>query len=353
MFAFVCCFLLSACMPARYNVETQKPQEIITPRESQESQESQEITQSQESQGTIIVLNPPKPLKVKVPPLVLLFDSHESEQYDLTMRVFKEQLTQYLPQAEYMYHTADNTAKFNAYQFVSPKTKSPPAIIISLGATATKIAQAVFSDTPILATMMISEGNMLHPKENNSVIILQIPVEIQLQWIKKLLPNARRIGILYDPALNRTWMGEALKAAQRESIEIIAYEINSPKQLQAGLSYMSNNADVLMAIPDQTVYSGKTAKEILLFSYRNHLPFIGLSSSWVKAGALYAIEIDYEDLGRQVAGLANRILTEGSTGKTNVFHAAGVNYSLNMKTKEYLQLKIDNDVINGASIVFE
>jgi len=146
---------------------------------------------------------------------------------------------------------------------------------------------------------------------------------------------------------------EAASRVKEENIEIIPFKLNSPKQLQEGLHYIRSNADVLLAIPDQTVYSRKTAKEILLFSYRNRIPFVGLSESWVKAGALYAIDIDYEELGRQIARLTNKILTEGSPGEKSVINPEGVIYWLNIRTSNYLRLEIDNDIRKGASIVFE
>ena len=336
---FAFCFLLSACIQAGH----------VTIDESIKHPEAEETEEAQEA---LIILAPAKPLKSHIPPLVLLLDTHESEQYELTTKAFKEHLANYLPEAEYMYHLTDSEATLKASQFLSPKTKSPPAIVVSLGTSATGIAQTVFPDTPILAIMTL-QGNMLPHNENSAAILLEVPIKVQLQWIKKFLPNARRVGILYDPAINTNWIEEAENIAQDQNLEIIPYKINSPKQLQEGLRYIKSNADILLAIPDKTVYTGITVKEIMLFGYRNRLPLVGLSDSWVNAGALYAIEVDYENLGIQTAGLAASILTAGFTGKRNIIYPEGVNYSLNMRTKNYLGLEIANDFIEGASKIFE
>jgi putative ABC transport system substrate-binding protein len=350
---FACSFLFSACTKTvHYSViqesrkVEQKQVETIKSQEPKEAKEAQSAIEPKELQEAH---EAPKP---KVPPLILLLRANESERCDLTIAAFKEHLTQYQPDAEYMYHLADSSAKLNASQFVSQKTKSPPAIVISFGAPAAEVARTAFPDTPGLAAMILQE-NMIPPKENSAAILLQVPMEVQLKWIQRFLPNVRRVGILYDPALNRNVIGEAASAAKGKNIEIIPFELNSPKQLQEGLHYIRSNADVLLAIPDQTVYSGKTAKEILLFSYRNRIPFVGLSESWVRAGALYAIDIDYEYLGRQIASLANKILTEGSPGEKSLFHPEGVIYWLNIRTRDYLRLEIANDIIKGASKVFE
>ena len=347
---FVCFFLLSACMKTgRYGDIQESVNVAETQAEAIKSQVDQKAPETIIPQERLEVQ---ETLEPKVPPLVLLLSTDESREYDLTVAAFKEHLTQYQPDAECIYHLADSETKLNISQLVSPKTKSSPAIIISLGPSAAEIAQAAFPDTPLLATMFLQK-NMVPHRKNSAAILLQVPMEVQLKWLKKFLPNARRVGILYGPALNRDWVGEATNAAQGKDIEIIPFEINSPKKLQEGLQYISRNADVLLAIPDQTVYSGKTAKEILLFSYRNRIPFVGLSESWVKAGALYAIDIDYGDMGRQIAGLANKILTDGSPGEKSVVQPEEVTYSLNIRTQNYLRLEIANDIIQGASIVFE
>jgi putative ABC transport system substrate-binding protein len=185
------------------------------------------------------------------------------------------------------------------------------------------------------------------------VLLVQFPVEDQLQWLQKFLPKVQRIGILYNPEQNSHWIKEAEQAALGKNIKIVPFEVTSAKQLKAGLKYINRNADVLLAIPDQTVYSGKTAKEVLLFSYRNRIPFVGLSTSWVKAGALYALGVDYRDLGRQAAGLAKNLF-EGKSRKNTLFsHPEKTIYTLNTKTMEHLRLEIDNDLINGSAKIFE
>jgi putative ABC transport system substrate-binding protein len=49
-------------------------------------------------------------------------------------------------------------------------------------------------------------------------------------------------------------------------------------------------------------------KALLLFSFRHKLPLIGLSEAWVQAGALYALDWDYRELGAFCGRLALRQL---------------------------------------------
>jgi putative ABC transport system substrate-binding protein len=226
-----------------------------------------------------------------------------------------------------------------------------PSAIFSLGTRAAESAQTVFPDDPLVAAMILKESSFKRIKDHTG-IPLQFSAETQLHWLKKFLPEAKRVGILYDPALNSDWVKEAENAAQKTGNEIIAFEVSTPKQLKSGLKHIGNNADVLLAIPDQTVYSGKTSKHVLLYTYRNRIPFVGLSAPWVKAGALYALGVDYRDLGRQAAELIKKNL-DGGAFENAISPPEKVTYTINSKIKDYLHLKISPDLIKGASRIFE
>jgi len=284
-------------------------------------------------------------------PFILELSTEESEPYVQARKGFEERLRQSFPNARFLYHHTVKGKKITASQVLSGTKEQRPAAIFSLGTSAAKYAQTVFPDYPLVAAM-IQKDSVFRRKTNHTGILLHFPIEVQLHWLSKFLPQAKRVGILYDPALNSDLVKEAENAAQKTGIEIIAFEVSTPKQLKSGLKHISKNADVLLAIPDQTVYSGKTSKQVLLFSYRNRIPFVGLSAPWVKAGALYALGVDYRDLGRQAAGLIKKNL-DGTPPETSIFHPEKVTYTVNNRIKDYLHLEINPDLINGASGVYE
>jgi putative ABC transport system substrate-binding protein len=133
-------------------------------------------------------------------------------------------------------------------------------------------------------------------------------LEQQLSWLRRLLPDARYIGVLYDPAQN-TELVDALAAALRGAdLNPVLAPVATPAMLPAALARLSSSADALLAVPDTTVYKRETVKALLLFSFRHKLPLIGLSETWVQAGALYALDWDYRELGAFCGRLALRQL---------------------------------------------
>ena len=284
-------------------------------------------------------------------PYILLLSAHDSEPYAQTVASFEEHFKQSLPGAEINYHLIGKDEEVNGSRFVAKTSKSDPDIIVALGSRAAQVAQQLFPDTQILSTMVLQD-NLLEKRINSNLLLVQFSAEVQLQWLHKFIPDVRRVGVLYDPDLNSHLIKEMQEAARKLDMEIVSFKVNSAKQLKSGLKYISRNADVLLAIPDQTVYSGKTAKNVLLFSYRNRIPFVGLSLSWVKAGALYSLGVDYHDLGRQAAETAKKLLTEKPRVKRSIYPDK-VLYSLNTRTMEHLRLKMTADLIKGSAQVFE
>jgi putative ABC transport system substrate-binding protein len=284
-------------------------------------------------------------------PLILVLSAEESDPYIQARKGFEGQLRQNFRDAKFLYHHIEKGAKINASQILSKTIGQRPSAIFSMGTSAAKYAQTEFPDYPLVAAMILKDS-VIKQKNNQTGILLQFSAETQLHWLKKFLPEAKRVGILYDPDLNSAWVKEAERAAQKTGIEVITFKVSTPKQLISGLKYINKNADVLLAIPDQTVYSGKTAKQVLVYTYRNRIPFVGLSASWVKAGALYALEVDYRDLGRQAAELIKKNLA-GTPPETSIFHPEKIAYSVNSKIIDYLRLEINPDLIKRASRVFD
>ncbi|MDD2760188.1 MAG: ABC transporter substrate binding protein, partial [Methylomonas sp.] len=111
--------------------------------------------------------------------------------------------------------------------------------------------------------------------------------------------------------------------------------------------------DALWTVDGTVAYNASAVRELLLYSFRNRVPLIGLSAQWVKAGALYALDWDYPDLGEQAAELATIILHEGRAPASllPVFPRT-VRPVLNGKTQEHMKLQIPERWLAEMAEVF-
>lgn len=225
-------------------------------------------------------------------------------------------------------------------------------IVFTLGSLATQAAVRQLKDTPIVAGLVLRTED-LEGSANATGVVLEFPVETELRWLQRLLPGQRNIGVLFHPAENQGRIDLAARVARDMGLSLHARRVESPKDLPGALESLSSRADVLWGVADQVVLNPQTVKPILLFSLHNRIPFVGLSATWVKAGAVYALDRDYGDIGRQCAEMTVRILQGAAPRSIAPVHPRKVVYSVNMKTARILKLDIQSGLLQGALAVVD
>jgi hypothetical protein len=119
------------------------------------------------------------------------------------------------------------------------------------------------------------------------------PLERQLNLIANILPQARRIGVLYGID-SEFLLRELAQYAEPMGLEIVPQlwdNINDSRPLQN----LFKNSDVLLGLDDPQLYNPKTVKNLLLSSYAQQLPLVGPNAGFVKAGSLASTYSDQTD----------------------------------------------------------
>lgn len=181
-------------------------------------------------------------------------------------------------------------------------------LIVTVGS---KAASAVIDRTalPILLTMLPSHlyralQERRPPSSQLSALFVDQPWTRHIELLFAALPGTHRIGVLYTPAANLD-LDELRKLAARHEAKLIARPVNDPEQLFGALEDTLNHSEVLLAVPDSDLYNSNNIRNILMTSYRHDIPLIGLSQSYVNAGALCAVYSTPEELGMQAGTMSH------------------------------------------------
>jgi putative tryptophan/tyrosine transport system substrate-binding protein len=247
------------------------------------------------------------------------------------------------------YGISGNAGK--ASEVIRDIKKRPPRLILTIGTLATQTALREADDIPIVAGL-VSNMDDLRKSKNATGVVLDFPYVEQFEWMHKLVPEIKIIGVLYNPKENQAKIDAAVQAAKKEGLTLLPKEVETPRALPDALESLARSVDLLWGINDQLVLSPKTAEAILLFSFRSGVPFVGLSSSWVKAGALYALDRDYKDLGAQCGELAIKVLQGTKPSTLAIVPPRKTLYSLNQKTADHMKLEFSPLIIKNAQQVF-
>jgi putative tryptophan/tyrosine transport system substrate-binding protein len=225
-------------------------------------------------------------------------------------------------------------------------------LLLTLGSLGTQAAVREVRDLPIIAGLVLNADD-LAKAPNATAVVLEFPVETELRYLQRLLPGQRNVGVLFNPSENQGRIDTATRVAATLGLTLFPRKVESPKDLPDALESLNKRADVLWGVADQIVLNPQTVRPILLFSLRNRIPFVGLSATWVKAGALYALDRDYRDIGRQCGELALKILQGTSPAALPPVPPRKVVYSVNLKTARLLKLDIGGQVLQAAQAVIE
>ncbi|MBX3122369.1 MAG: hypothetical protein KF854_04800 [Nitrospira sp.] len=230
--------------------------------------------------------------------------------------------------------------------------KNGARLVVTLGSAATQAAVREVGQVPILATMIVTADD-IKAASNATAVLLDFPLDLQMQWLHRIVPAANTVGVLFNPKENQTKVNHALRIAKENGLSLVTQAVDTPRALPDALENLSRHVDALWGISDSVVMTPQTAEPILLSTLRNKVPLAGLSASWVKAGALYALDRDYLDIGNQCGDIAGKILGGTSASSLAPIFPRKVTYSVNLKTAGAMNLELPQDVVRGATHIFQ
>jgi putative ABC transport system substrate-binding protein len=225
------------------------------------------------------------------------------------------------------------------------------AVLLTLGTAATQRARQDITTVPIVAGLVLS-ADEFKGAPNMSGVTLDFPVALQLDWLRRFLPTAKTIGVIYNPRENQQRIEAARRVAHELGLKLESQQVSDTRELPTALETLARKIDVLWGVVDELVLTPQTAKHILLFSFQNRIPFVGLSTAWVKAGAVYALDWDYTDLGMQCGEMALKVLQGTAINTLPPVIPRKVVYALNQKTARHMKIEIAETLVHGAREVF-
>jgi putative tryptophan/tyrosine transport system substrate-binding protein len=228
--------------------------------------------------------------------------------------------------------------------------QNKPSVIFAVGSDANDLAQQHSAGIPVISTLVLTE--QAFKAGSSTGVSLTYPLATQIQWLKTFLPEQTRVAVLFNVVENAKTVQALKKVLEHAGLALTAIPVETPRQLPDALEQLANNVDVVLAIPDEIALSPKTAKEVLLASFRNRVPLVGLSENWVKSGALYALSWDYDDLGRQCAQQAQKLLNGQAIKAIAPETPRKITYVINMKIAEHMNLDISASLLQKAKVTF-
>jgi len=234
---------------------------------------------------------------------------------------------------------------------------SRPDLIVTIGSKATELVSQSIKDIPIVFSAVLNPvvsgfvSTAKTPEGNLTGASLDVPLGIQLEKFKLIVPHLRSVGVLYTSE-TELLIREARSISEDLGIKLVAISVQSEKEIPAVLERLRNEVDGIWAVADPLIFTPQSTQFILLFSLRNGLPLMGLTPSFVQAGALFTLAPDYKDVGRQAGEMALDIISGKDPKEVSISVPRLIYLYLNLKTATQINLKVSPDLVQVAKEVF-
>lgn len=296
------------------------------------------------------------PLKVGITQIV------EHPSLDAARQGFIERMAElgYAEGADVTYDIQSAQGDLATAQTIARKFQSDGVDLILAIATPTAQAAAhIIKDIPILITAVTDPvtadlvESIARPGTNVTGTSDLTPVKAQLELLKEILPNATRVGVVYNAGeVNSVVQVDiAREAAAQLGLTLVeATAGNSSEVLQAAQS-LQGRVDAIYVPTDNTVVSA--LESVVLVAERAKLPLIAGEADSVAKGALATIGIDYKQLGRQTADIAYRVLQGEDPAEISVEYLEEQNVVVNLGAAQRMGVTIPESVLAKAVEVIE
>ena len=176
-------------------------------------------------------------------------------------------------------------------------------------ANTTQTTPVIFSAVtdPVSAKLVESRehpgGNVTGTSDQSSDAI-----STQINLIKKVLPKAKTIGILYTQSEPNSVVqkDEAKRLLEEKGFTVVEKTILDSNNVKAAAESLMAEVDMVFVPTDNIISS--TIETVKQVSIKHKVPVFGGSTEMIAVGGLYNYGTNYEELGRQTARMLIRVL---------------------------------------------
>jgi putative tryptophan/tyrosine transport system substrate-binding protein len=181
-------------------------------------------------------------------------------------------------------------------------TNAPGGVLVTIGPASLKAALAANLGRPLVSlftshetyTRLVDQA----PKGRSRPLITGIFAEAspadQMRLIRQLYGQPVLVGALLSPGTAHL-EPEITSAARAADLDVLIQMVGPEDTAARSLARLSG-IRVLLAIPDQALYTSETLRAVLETGYRHNVATVGFSPALVSAGAIAAAYASIDDV---------------------------------------------------------
>jgi putative ABC transport system substrate-binding protein len=178
------------------------------------------------------------------------------------------------------------------------------------------------------------------------------PVEDQLRLLQQLVPKAKKLGVLHNPAEANSQASMKLveAAASKLGFELVKVPVNASSEVAPAARSLVGRSDAIYIPADNTVISGLAA--VVAVSEEKKIPLMPGDTSNVEVGGFGTVGHDYASIGAESAKIADKIFKGTPPGEIPVAKSKVYRYYFNLRSARATGVTIPEDLLKQAASVY-
>ncbi len=232
-----------------------------------------------------------------------------------------------------------------------------PVVIATSGANITSLALKSVPKIPVVFFMVHNalDASFMAEDDPNRGRVTGVAADVApedwIDWILRLAPDTRNIGVLVSQRTQRT-VAAIGRAAKKRNVRFSVVDIGKGEFLQSLEALNGEHPDGVLMTLDPKVYNSATVERLLVWGIREKKPVWAFSASIVKAGAFAGVYPEPKAVGRQTAELVQKVVGGTAPAKLGVQYPLAVARAVNERTAETIDVPLRKEAVDENTVRF-
>ncbi|HTN33775.1 MAG TPA: ABC transporter substrate-binding protein [Marinobacter sp.] len=255
-----------------------------------------------------------------------------------------------------MYESAQGNSAIAA-QIARKFIGENPDVIVAIATPSAQTVAAAAKNIPVVFSAVTDPvgaklvNSLEVPGANITGVSDMLPIERHLDMLLRAVPNAKRIGTVYNPgeANAVSLVGLLENALKARGLTLVKAAATKTSEVLGAARSLVGKVDAIYLTTDNTVISA--AEAVISVGERADIPVFAADTATVERGAVAALGFDYYSHGRQTGKMVVRILKGANTADMPVETMDTLDLFVNPAAAERMDITLPDEFIKEAKEV--